>query len=76
MSVGHVANRAGVSSNGAVEALEGEAVSRSASEPGTASLHKVGVASLPKMMKPARTAKQPTYAAVRLPGVIGDGTRR
>ena len=76
LSVGHVAARAAVSSNGAVGASEGEAVSRSASEPVSASLHKSGVASLPEMMKPSRIEKQPTCASIRLPGVIGDGAQR
>ena len=39
-------------SNSTGEALQGEHASRSASEPVSASLHKITVASLPKRMKP------------------------
>jgi len=40
-------------SNPAGEALDGEPASRSGSEPGSASVHKLSVASLPDEMKPA-----------------------
>ena len=51
-------------------------VSRNASEPDSASLHILRVASLPKMVKPAPIAKRRAYAAVGLFGVIEDSGRR
>ena len=59
MSV-HQGSRASVWnwSNPRHEALRGKLASRSESEPGSASLHKVGVASLPKRMKPATDGEE------------------
>ena len=37
---------------------------------------KMGAASLPKMVKPARMVKAQAQAAIRLPGVSGDGAYR
>ena len=51
-------------------------VSRNASEPDSASLHELRVASLPEMVKPAPIVKRRAHAAIGLSGVIEDGGRR
>jgi len=60
-----------VFSNGSVEALGGEAVSRSVSEPDSASLHLLGVANLSLWVKPGlgaarndRTIKEPGRSGI------------
>jgi len=63
-------------SNPAGEASPGEGVSRSASEPDSASLRSVRVARLPDWLKPAPATKQRADAVVGLSGVGGDGARR
>jgi len=63
-------------SNPAGEASRGEDVSRSVSEPDSASLRSVRVARLPDWLKPAPATKQRADAVVGLSGVGGDGARR
>ncbi len=63
-------------SNPAGEASRGEGVSRSASEPDSASLRSARVARLPKRLKPAPATKQRADAVAGLSGVGGDGARR
>jgi len=56
------------------EALQGEIMSRSESEPGSASLEiKMRVASLPNRMKPAISGGEADEAAIGLSGVLGGG---
>lgn len=57
------------------EALEGEHVSRSESEPDSASLRKVGAASLPEMVKPATAGEEAEEATGGPLGVDGDSAR-
>ena len=76
MLVRHVADQAVCRSNPQAEALEGEDVSRNASELDSASLHKTGVARLPEMLKPTPVAKQRVSATTGLLGVTGDSGRQ
>ena len=57
------------------EALESKHVSRSESEPESASLRKVGAAKLPELEKPAIDGEEAEEAAVEPPGVEGDSAR-
>jgi len=50
-------------------------VSRNASEPGIGLVTPLGVASLPKKVKPVPIVKEPTCAAIGLLGVKGDGAQ-
>jgi hypothetical protein len=63
-------------SNPAGEASRGEGVSRSATEPDSASLRSARVARLPDWLKPVPATKQRAEAVVGLSGVGGDGARR
>jgi hypothetical protein len=55
------------------EALQGKLMSRSESEPGSASLEKMRVANLPNRLKPATNGEEADGATIGLSGVLGGG---
>lgn len=76
MPVGHVAEQAAVKGNQPSEPCEAHGASRSESEPDTASKRNLRVASLPEMVKPARSVKTQARATDRLSGVGGGSAYR